>query len=407
VHSIDRGFLTLERTRPDARWDTGGIAYLDGPAPRLSALRAHVETRLTELPMLAHKLERSARPPVWLPDKDFSVDHHVHEAVVDGPGNMASALEPVLDAPLPHDAPWGLWLVHGHAPDGYALCYRLRHFCQDGPAVAATFHTLFGAGGPAPRPLPHPRRHGDLVRRTLVAAGLSAKYACAIYAPRPRRPAASFVPTGKRTLVRARVSLDRLRRIGAIHGGSANDTYLAALAGALAAWSEEAGIALPRVAALLPIDGRRHDEEQTWGNRCFAVPVELPVSETFPSRRMAVVRRATAKVKRRRNRQAIRDLVRFMPDRPTEWYMRRLLSPRVTAIMATSVPLAERGALKFGRVTGVTLLPLCLPGHLFGVGMSLFGDWAEVSFVADRALPRAERLPDLWTQAVEELEQGQ
>lgn len=92
-----------------------------------------------------------------------------------------------------------------------------------------------------------------------------------------------------------------------------------------------------------------------------------------------------------------------MPDRPTAWYLRRMLSPRVTNVMATSMPLAEKGSLGETRVTGTALLPLLVPGHLCGVGLSFFGDWAEVSFVADRALPLGELLPELWEQAVREL----
>ncbi|WP_234010135.1 hypothetical protein [Streptomyces sp. SA3_actF] len=93
-----------------------------------------------------------------------------------------------------------------------------------------------------------------------------------------------------------------------------------------------------------------------------------------------------------------------MPDRPTAWYMRGIFSSRVTDILATSMPLAEEGALGGTTVTGTAFLPLLLPGHLFGVGLSLFGTWADVSFVTDRALPGAESLPRLWEEAVAELD---
>ncbi|WP_282090686.1 WS/DGAT domain-containing protein [Streptomyces tendae] len=186
---------------------------------------------------------------------------------------------------------------------------------------------------------------------------------------------------------------------------SANDVHLTALAGALSRWSEAAGVPLPRVSALLPVDARRHDEEQTWGNRTFAVPVRLPLAEASPSRRLELVAAATSAVKRRPRRQAIHDLVRYMPARPTAWYMRQITSPNVTAVMATTVPLADGGALGTTNVTGAALLPLLLPGHLCGVGLAFFGDWADVSFTVDHALPHGERLPGLWTDAVEELEQ--
>lgn len=405
THPIDRAYLRLEEAHPGARWDTGGIAYLSGRPPSLEAFRAYVGMHLPKLPMLTHRLERTARPPVWRPDEAFTLERHVHEVVAAGPDAPPSPLEAALSAPLPRDAPWGLWLVHGEAPDEYAVCYRFEHVCQDGIAAALAFRTLLGTGESAVRPLPGPRGHGENVGRTVRALGFAAKYAFDVL-PRPgRRPSAAFVPSGERRLLRARVPVERLRSIGTARGASANDVHLTAVAGAMARWSREAGVPLPRVSALLPVDARRHDEEQTWGNRTFAVPVRLPLAETSPSRRLDLVAAATSAVKRRPRRQAIHDLVRYMPARPTAWYMRQITSPSVTAMVTTSVPLAEGGALGATNVTGAALLPLLLPGHLCGVGLAFFGDWAEVSFTVDHALPHGERLPGLWTDAVEELEQ--
>lgn len=95
-----------------------------------------------------------------------------------------------------------------------------------------------------------------------------------------------------------------------------------------------------------------------------------------------------------------------MPDRPTEWYMRIVLSRRVTDLLATSMPLAGQGSLGAATVTGTALLPPLVPGHLCGVGLSFFGSWAEVSFVTDRALPLGDSLPGLWELAVGELERA-
>ncbi|MEW2546749.1 wax ester/triacylglycerol synthase domain-containing protein [Streptomyces sp. NPDC047002] len=404
THAIDRAFLSLERSRPDARWDTGGVAYLAGPPPGLADFRAYVASRLAGLPALTHRLDTSTRRPRWRPNPGFAVEQHVHEAVADRAGGLPGALDAALRAPLPDDTPWAIWLVHGHAPDAYAVCYRFRHVCQDGVAAALAFRTLLGAGEAAVRPLPARRGPGDLLRGAVLAAGLACRFAFDVRPVRGRREAVPFVPTGERLLLRARVPVGVLRRVGAAHGASPNDVHLAALCGALVAWSRQSGCALPEAAALLPVDGRRHDEEQTWGNRCFAVPVRLPLAGLAPRQRLELVAAATAKVKRGRRRRAIEDLVRFMPDGPTEWYMRRVTSPSVTALVATTVPLAERGDLGVARVTGAALLPLCLPGHLFGVGLAFFGEWAEASFVADRALPGAELLPGLWEGAVAELD---
>ncbi|MCX5415978.1 hypothetical protein [Streptomyces sp. NBC_00059] len=416
AHSVDRAFLNLERRRPDVRWDAGGVAYLSGPAPALADLRAYVGFRLGELPLLTSRVEGGRRLR-WQPDADFAVDRHVHEVVADGPGGWDTALHTALNAPFAPGAYWGVWLVHGHAPDAYAVCYRFRHACQDGSAAAMTFRTMLGGGEPSARPVPGGDHGPGVPRRVGAAVGLATKFVAGSLAVRRYRPGAAFVPSGEQRLWRGRVPVDTLRGIGAPRGGSAHDVHLAALAGALSAWSDRSGVPLPRVTAVLPVDARRTDEDQTWGNRCFALPLELPVriASRRPDgpqdgaaalRRLDHVMKATRKLRGEAWRQAIQDLVRFMPGRPTDWYMRRVLSPRFTNVMATSMPLADRGSLGETQVTGTALLPLLVPGHLFGVGLSFFGDWAEVSFVADRALPSGELLPELWEQAVGELEES-
>ncbi|MFJ2716414.1 wax ester/triacylglycerol synthase domain-containing protein [Streptomyces sp. NPDC087437] len=415
THTVDRAFLSMERRHPDVRWDAGGVAYLSGPPPSLADLRAYVGFRLGRLPLLTSRVEGGPRRPRWRPDADFSIDRHVHEVVAEGPEGWDAALHTALNASFTPGTYWGVWLVHGHASDEYALCYRFHHACQDGSAAAMTFRAMLGEGEASARPVPGKGRLTGLPRRVGTAVGLAAKFVAGSLAVRGHRPAVPFVPTGERRLWRGRVPADALRRIGAARGGSAHDAHLAALGAALSAWSAKSGVRLPRVTALLPVDARRPDEEQTWGNRCFALPLELPVRTAAergtrpqdgdaPLRRLEHVMATTRKLRGEAWRQAIQDLVCHMPDRPTEWYLRRMLSPRVTQVMATSMPVADKGSLGNTQVTGVALLPLLVPGHLFGVGLSFFGSWAEVAFVSDRALPLGERLPELWEQAVGELE---
>ncbi|MGW3495758.1 wax ester/triacylglycerol synthase domain-containing protein [Streptomyces sp. NPDC001020] len=414
THSLDRAFLSMERRHPELRWDAGGVAHLSGPPPSLADLRAYVGFRLGRLPLLTSRVEGGTRRPRWRPDADFRVDRHVHEVVAKDPAGWDAALHTAINAPFTPGTYWGIWLVHGHAPDEYALCYRFRHACQDGSAAAMTFRTMLGQGEPSARPVPRKGRLAGLPRRVVTAVGLAATFTAGSLAVRGHRPAVPF--TGERRLWRGRVPADALRRIGTAHGGSAHDAHLAALAGALSAWSARSGVPLPRVTALLAVDARRPDEEQTWGNRCFALPLELPVQAAAergtapqdghsPLRRLEHVMATTRKLRSQAWRQAVQDMVRYMPDRPTEWYLRRMLSPRVVDVLATSMPVADKGSLGDAQVTSVALLPLLQPGHLFGVGLSFFGDWAEVSFVADRGLPLGELLPGLWEQAVGELEE--
>ncbi|MFE4060223.1 wax ester/triacylglycerol synthase domain-containing protein [Streptomyces sp. NPDC059096] len=416
AHALDRAFLSMERRHPEVRWDAGGVAYLNGPPPSLADLRAYVGHRLPQLPLLTSRIENGPGRPRWRTDTEFAVDRHVHEVVADGPAEWDTALHTALNAPFAPGTYWGVWLLRGHAADRYAVCYRFHHACQDGSAAATTFRAMLGEGEPSARPVPGRGRWSALPRRVGLAVGLAARFASGPLVVRGPRPALPFVPTGERRLWRGRVPASALREIGSAHGGSAHDVHLAALAGVLATWSERSGVPLPRVTALVPVDARRPEEDQSWGNRCFALPLELPVRTdpkaaeaprdgAPPLWRLDRVMAGTRKLRGERWRQAIQDMVRFMPGRPTAWYLRRVLSPRVTQVMATSMPLADKGSLGDTPVTGTALLPLLVPGHLFGVGLSFFDTWAEVSFVADRALPLGETLPGLWERAVAELAQ--
>ncbi|MFE6973093.1 hypothetical protein [Streptomyces sp. NPDC057682] len=410
THPVDRAFLGLERGRPDIRWDGGGVVDLTGPPPTLAELRAYVAHRVARLPLLTSRIT-DARPPRWRTDPGFAADRHVDEVVADGPDGADAALHTALNAPFAPDAYWGLWLIHGHAPDAYLLCYRFRHAAQDGGAAAMTFRALLGDGEPSRRPVPARGGWATAPRRAVVATGLAARFLARTFAG--RRLAVAYTPTGERRFGRARVPADTLRRIGAARGGSAHDAHLAALAGALRTWADEQGVPLPRATALLPVDARRPEDEQIWGNRCFALPLDLPLGPSGArpggaagARRLDAVMSVTRKLRGAVWRRAVGDLVRHMPAGPTAWYMRRLLSPRVSHVMATSMPLADRGGLGESRVTGTVLVPLFVPGQLCAVGLAFYGEWAEVSVVADSGLPGADTLPGLWERAVRELEES-
>ncbi|NEA39676.1 wax ester/triacylglycerol synthase family O-acyltransferase, partial [Streptomyces sp. SID11385] len=171
AHSVDRAFLRLERARPDVRWDSGGVAYLSGPPPTLAELRAYVGLCLPRLPLFASRAEGGARRAHWATDPEFTVERHVHEAVAEGPEQERQALGTALNAPFPAGARWGVWLVHGYAPDAYAVCYRFQHACQDGSAAALAFRTLLGDGEPSARPQPRPRTGAGLPPRAALALG--------------------------------------------------------------------------------------------------------------------------------------------------------------------------------------------------------------------------------------------
>ena len=124
--------------------------------------------------------------PVWVDDPDYAVEHHVHRAVLDAPGDehqLAAFVAEMAERRLDRSRPlWEFWVVEGLEGGRIALCGKVHHCALDGGAAADLMPAFFGIEPdpppveptdtePAPRPDdlellssaaarpgPHPRR---------------------------------------------------------------------------------------------------------------------------------------------------------------------------------------------------------------------------------------------------------
>lgn len=114
--------------------------------PPLADLRAHVTANLARLPRLTHYLKGPGLRARWARDPDLDLEHRVRERRIEpGDENLDIARQELLTHPLPDDGPlWDLWLLHGHAPGRFTLCYRAHHTSHDGSGVLNTLYELFG-----------------------------------------------------------------------------------------------------------------------------------------------------------------------------------------------------------------------------------------------------------------------
>src|SRR6478609_6532883 len=66
----------------------GVLAVLDGRTPPLAMIRAELGRRIRRVPRLRQRIRRGgplSGRPVWVDDRDFRIDRHVHEvALPDG-----------------------------------------------------------------------------------------------------------------------------------------------------------------------------------------------------------------------------------------------------------------------------------------------------------------------------------
>ena len=176
--ALDGTFLRLEELDEGALMSLGGVMVFDplagGVAPTIEAVRAHLATRLGELPRYTQRLS-SARTtsfawPHWVPDEQFDIRHHVGRAELPAPGDDAQLRDwtaEFFSRPLDRTRPlWEMVLIEGLENGQWALGWKTHHCLVDGVVAVDLIGLLLGPGPTAgTEPTPHEAR----VARTIVA----------------------------------------------------------------------------------------------------------------------------------------------------------------------------------------------------------------------------------------------
>jgi diacylglycerol O-acyltransferase len=401
----DRAFLHFTRLNPGQCLDSGIVLYVDDSTLTVATLRTHVAERLRDAPALTERLSRPSAPgdTVWELDHELDLDYHVGAAELpagSGEDGLRAALDRIAARPLDLDRPlWRLWLLRGHTPDSVAIVYRFSHIHQDGGALHQALHLLFGADRePAVRNLPTfgaPRAR-DYAR---MVAGLPRGI------PQTRQLASwGGPPRGGARHTWALTELETLRGIARRHAVTVNDVYLAAVAGALRAWSlpEWEPGARP-VHAAMPISVRAQSERELLSNFTFGTRIPLPCADPDPLRRLARVAAETRRAKAGGSLAVVgrRILDKTPPD----------ASPRLLAHVASAGARTKEVALvasNTGTMRGpysvagrevsalIGMPPLFVGRQHLSVALYGFGTWACAGFTASASVPRYAELADLW-----------
>jgi diacylglycerol O-acyltransferase / wax synthase len=150
----DRANLRIER--PETPAQVAGLCIVqarpllgvDGELD-LAAIRRRLERRLSRAPELRRVVHRPpllCGLPLWVDDRDFSIERHVHAARVDPPGDEADLLrtaELLLRTRLDRSRPlWELWFLTGLAGDQLGVLFKVHHAVADGLAAIALLASL-------------------------------------------------------------------------------------------------------------------------------------------------------------------------------------------------------------------------------------------------------------------------
>jgi WS/DGAT/MGAT family acyltransferase len=242
-----------------------------------AAVREALRRRLADNPAFIRKLHDhllNLDHPIWIPDEDFDIEHHVRRIAVPAPGGpreLAEVCGDIAAQPLDRSRPlWEFWVIEGLADGAIAVMTKMHHATVDGVSGASLVSTLCSVEPGAP-PLAEPDR-GHVLRRPsdreIVLSGLAGvakrpvKLARLLphtvgavegWVNRARKGAAMPAPftaprtslngtiTGHRTIAFARMSLDDVKEVKNAFGCTVNDVVMALCSGALRKYLDDRG----------------------------------------------------------------------------------------------------------------------------------------------------------------------
>jgi diacylglycerol O-acyltransferase / wax synthase len=342
---------------PALRSDFTNITLVDG-RPDERRLRSKLEAALEEIPRLSQRVVSPPlrlAPPEWRDDPTFDLDYHLRKVAAPPPGGTRELLDLAAAfsaTPLDRSRPlWEFTLVEGLEGGRSALLQKVHHAVTDGVGgVKLSLSLVDFEPDPAPAETPTPslseqvaaeevaREEADPINRTtpldvlsdaltfnvrngftmarrgLAAAGHLLTHpdearkgvaGAAALAASVRRQVLVTEPS-RSELLRPRslgrrfevfqVPLDAVKQVGSALGGSVNDVFVTAVAGALGAYHDRMGHPCDELRMAMPVN-LRTDKGEAAGNNFAPSRVLVPVGPKDPAPRFQLVRERLNQVK--------------------------------------------------------------------------------------------------------------
>jgi WS/DGAT/MGAT family acyltransferase len=330
---LDSSFLHLERD--GTHMHVASTTLFEGPPPRYTEFRDHIESRLDLVPRFRQKLRFvpfGMGRPVWVDDPHLNLAYHVRHTALPEPGTeqqLRVLAARIFSQQLDRSKPlWELWLVEGLKGGRFAIVGKTHHCMVDGVSGVDITTVLFDTereSTESPKPLerwiPEPEpSDAQLLAETLVERAVNPREfvrGVRRFLRGPRRAlnkvtdaalaAGTFAWTGiaapsssinfdvgpHRRFAWVRASLADMKHIKNQLGGTVNDVILASVAGALGRYMRARGHSTAglELRAMVPVSVRTSEEQGALGNRVTTMMAPLPCWCEDPARRMEIVRR--------------------------------------------------------------------------------------------------------------------
>ncbi len=449
---LDSSFLHLEHDA-STHMHVASCMVFDGPPPTHDELASAVEGRLHLVPRYRQRLAYipfGQGRPVWVDDPHFNTRYHVQHHALPPPGSdeqlkhlAGRAFSQQLDRNKPL---WELWLVEGLEGDRFALLGKTHHALVDGISGVDITTVLFDVS-PQPAPTPAPEQPwvprpmpssaqllaDALLERTTVPAEIFRGVRAAIR--RPRRVArelfgdvraiGSFALPGARSAPPSPLNVpigphrrfawvdEELERVKAIKnalGGTVNDVVLATVAGGLGRYLRAHGHTTIELVlrAMIPVSVRSEEARGALGNQVAAVWASLPVGETDPVERLALVRGEMEGLKESHQAVGARlltELTGFAPPTVMAQAARLQARQRYFNLVVTNVPGPQFPLYVLGREMRA-MYPLVPLAQKLALGIAIISYNGQIAFGLNAdfdALPDVELLATQLDEALDEL----
>ncbi len=407
-------------------------------------LRDELVVRIAAMPEFRDKLADSffnLDHPVWVEDKDFDVDRHLHRIALPAPGGRAELSEicgHIASLPLERSRPlWEMWVIENvagtdvHAGGRMAVMTKVHHAAVDGVTGANLMSQLCSTEADAAAPEPV-AGSGDANTLELAATGLVR------FANRPVHLAAKTLPatvttvvdtvrralsgaamtspftapqtafnttvTPHRNVAYAQLDLEDVKKVKNHFGVKVNDVVMALVAGALRAYlADRDELPDSPLVAMVPVSV--HDRSDRPGrNKVSGMFASLQTHIGDPAERLSAIADATSVAKEHSSAIAatlLQDWSQFAAPAVFGAAMRLYASSRLTEarpvhnLVVSNVP-GPQVPLYFLGAEVKAMYPLGPIFHGSGLNitvMSLSGK-LDVGLISC-----PELLPDLWSMA--------
>jgi diacylglycerol O-acyltransferase len=337
LSTLDAEFLHLEDGV--AHMHIAGISVFEGPSPTIDDLLRLLRSKMHLIPRYRQRVRSvpfELGRPVWVDDPHFNLEYHVRATALARPADdeaLCRLMGRLMSQPLDRSRPlWESWLVEGLPGERWALISKVHHCLVDGISGVDLLTVLLDIERDARLPDPQPwTPQPEPPAPALVldawaglardAAGLAQRAVAAMRDPLAAarsltRTGAGLARFGRhlaptpplsiegaigphRVWAHAEASMDDVRRIRQVFGGTLNDVVLSAVANGyrqlLLVRGDDPDAAVVR--SLIPVSVRGEDARGVPDNRVSAVLCELPVHLSDPLERLAAVRDQMAALK--------------------------------------------------------------------------------------------------------------